>query len=113
MKKHRMAKADFIKVADNLASEAFTGGIHLDICEGLTEMDPFIENYAPVFFMYSFYGNLYAAQMYAIKLFDTHADAFTIPKFLQMAAGTQLNCRRGSMKIVIDGKFCLACPSSL
>jgi hypothetical protein len=24
-----------------------------------------------------------------------------------------LTCRRGSMKIAIDGKFCLACPSSL
>jgi hypothetical protein len=85
VKKHRLLTADFAKIADALVDESFHGIIHLEICKGLGEMDPFIGNYAPVFFTYTFYGHLYAAQMYAIKLFDTHGAAFTIPKYLEMA----------------------------
>ena len=85
MKKIDLLTADFAKAADALTDEAFNGGIHLDICKGLSEMDPIIGNDAPVFFMYTFYGHLYCAQMYANKLFDTDADAVTVPRFLEMA----------------------------
>lgn len=84
MKKHELV-ADFIKAADALTNEAFHGGVHLDICEGLGEMDPFIGNHAPVFFTYTFFGHLHSAEMYANKLFDTDARAFPVSKFLEMA----------------------------
>ena len=85
MKKHQLLTADFVRAADALTNESFHGNVHLDICEGLGEMDPFIGNHAPVFFTYTFYGHLYSAQMYANKLFDTHGNAFTVPRFLEMA----------------------------
>jgi hypothetical protein len=85
MKKLKLMTADFVKVSRTLTDEAYHGHAHLDICEGLGKLDPFIGNYAPVFFTYTFYGHLYSAQMYAIKLFDAHGDAFTLPKFLEMA----------------------------
>ena len=85
MKKHQLAAADFVKAADALTNESFHGGVHLAICEGLPDMDPFIGNHAPVFFTYTFYGHLYSAQMYANKLFDAHSGAFPVPKFLEMA----------------------------
>jgi hypothetical protein len=103
MKKHRLLTADFAKTADALANESFHGIIHLDICEGLGEMDPFIGNYAPVFFTYTFYGHLYAAQMYAIKLFDTHGAAFTIPKYLEMARLRKDRFRHASEAEVLEG----------
>ena len=85
MKKHQLATVDFVKAADALTNESFHGGIHLAISEGLADMDPFIGNQAPVFFMYTFYGHMYSAQMRANKLFDTHGNAVTVPKFLEMA----------------------------
>jgi hypothetical protein len=85
MKKMLLITGDFEKAANALADECFHGGIHLDICEGLLKMDPFIGNHAPVFWMYTFYAHLNAAQMFAIKLFDTHSDAVTVPQFVEMA----------------------------
>ncbi len=85
MKRYRLATADFVKAADALTDESFHGGVHLGIAEGLADMDLFIGNYAPVFFTYTFYGHLYSAQMYANKLFDSHANAITMTKFLDMA----------------------------
>src|SRR5260370_19272889 len=85
MKKALLATADFVKAADALTDESFHGGVHQAICEGLADIDPFIGNYAPVFFTYTFYGHLHSAQMYASKLFYTHGDAVTVPKFLDMA----------------------------
>jgi hypothetical protein len=85
MKKRDLATADLATAAHALTDEAFNGGIHAAICQGLADLDPFIGNYAPVFFTYTFYGHLNTAQMYAVKLFDTHPDAFTVSKFLQMA----------------------------
>lgn len=85
LKKHQLASFDFVRAADALTNESFHGDAHLAICEGIAEMDPFVGNYAPVFFMYTFYGNLYSAQMHANKLFDTHRNAVTVPKFLEMA----------------------------
>ena len=85
MKKHELETADFVKAANALTNESFNGGVHLAICEGLGDMDPFIGDHAPVFFTYTFYGHLNSAQMYANKLFDTESRAFPVPKFLQMA----------------------------
>ncbi len=85
MKKLLLATADFVKAADALTDESFHGGVHLAICEGLADLDPFIGNHAPVFFTCTFYGHLNSAQMYANKLFDSHPSAITVPKFLEMA----------------------------
>jgi hypothetical protein len=75
---------DFHDIAEALSNEAFLGNVHLDICEGVAEVDPIIGNYAPTFFTYTYYAHLNAAQMYAAKLFDAHPNAVTIPLFLQM-----------------------------
>ena len=48
MKKHELLKADFVKAANALTDESFHGNVHLDICEGLADLDPYIGNYAPV-----------------------------------------------------------------
>ncbi len=101
MKRHELATADFVKAADALTNESFHGGIHLAICEGLADMDPFIGNHAPVFFTYTFYGHLYSAQMYANKLFDTHSGAFPVSKFLEMARLRSSNFQRASKKEVL------------
>jgi len=85
MKKAQMATADFVKAADALTNESFHGSVHLAICEGLVEMDAFIGSQAPVFFAYTISGHLSSAQMYANKLFDTHGNAVSILKFLDMA----------------------------
>jgi hypothetical protein len=98
MKRHELATADFVKAADALTNESFHGGIHLAICEGLADMDPFIGNHAPVFFTYTFYGHLYSAQMYANKLFDTHSGAFPVLKFLEMARVRSSKFQRASEK---------------
>jgi len=85
MKKLQIATSDFVKAADALTNESFNGGIHIAIAEGLAKMDPFIGDHAPVFFVYTFYGHLYSAQMHANKLFDKHSNAVTVEKFLEMA----------------------------
>lgn len=85
MKKILLIAGDFEKAANALANECFHGGIHLDICGGLFKMDPFIGNHAPVFWMYTFYAHLNAAQMFAIKLFDNHSNAVTVLQFVEMA----------------------------
>lgn len=101
MKRYQLATADFVKAADALTDESFHGGVHLGIAEGLADMDLFIGNYAPVFFTYSFYGHLYAAQMYANKVFDSHADAVTVPKFLDMARMRSGKFKFGAEKEVL------------
>src|SRR5258708_4220806 len=101
MKKRDLASADFVKAADALTNESFHGGVHLAICEGLADMDPFIGNHAPVFFTYTFYGHLNSAQMYANKLFDTHGDAVTVRKFLEMARLRSGKFRHGAEKDVL------------
>ncbi|HXL21534.1 MAG TPA: hypothetical protein VOA78_03635 [Candidatus Dormibacteraeota bacterium] len=101
MKNLLLATADFVKAASALTDESFHGGVHLAICEGLADMDPFIGNYAPVFFIYTFYGDIYAAQMYANKLFDTHGEAITIPKFLEMARLKASKFKHGAEKVVL------------
>jgi len=85
MKKLQIATSDFVKAADALTNESFNGGIHLAIAEGLANMDPFIGDHAPVFFVYTFYGHLYSAQMHANKLFDKHPNAVTVEEFIEMA----------------------------
>jgi hypothetical protein len=86
MKKSLLATGDFTKAANALSDESFHGGIHLDICEGISKIDPFIGNHAPVFWMYTFYAHLNAAQMFAVKLFDSHANAVTVPRYVEMAS---------------------------
>lgn len=78
MKKHELATVDFVKAAGALTNEVSHGIAYVAICEGVADMDPFIGNYAPVFFTYTFYGSLYSAQMHANKLFDTESSAFTM-----------------------------------
>jgi hypothetical protein len=92
-----LTTADFDKAADVLTTEALHGKIHLGICQGLLEMDPFIFNRIPIFFSYTFYGHLYFAQMYACKLFDKDTDSITVPKFLRMA-------RKSGSKFKHDGE---------
>lgn len=101
MKRILLATADFVKAADALTDESFHGGVHLAICEGLADIDPFIGNHAPVFFTYTFYGHLYAAQIYANKLFDTHGGAVTVPKFLEMARMRSSKFKSGTEKEVL------------
>jgi hypothetical protein len=101
MKKGFLATADFVQGANALADESFHGGVHLAICEGLAGMDPFIGNHAPVFFMYTFYGHLYSAQMYANKLFDSHPSAITVPKLLEMARIKSSKFKHGTEKDVL------------
>ena len=103
MKKLQLATADFVKAAHALTNEAIHGIIQVGICEGITEMDPFIGNHTPVFFTYTFYGNLYSAQMYANKLFDTHGNAVTVPSFLEMARQRKSKFRHADDKRVLEG----------
>lgn len=102
MKKRLLMTGDFEKVANALASQSFHGGIHLDICEGLFKMDPFIGDHTPVFWMYTFYAHLDAAQMYAIKLFDSHSDAVTVPQFVEMARVRASKFAHAAEKDVLD-----------
>jgi len=105
MKPHQIAKLkkiDFEKVADALMNETHQGQVHLDICEGLTKADPFILNQTPVFWQYTIGGHMYCAMMYAIKLFDTHGDAYTVPKFLEMAKLRADKFAQGSAKEVLE-----------
>jgi hypothetical protein len=86
MKRRQNLKSiDFMQVSITLINEAYHGHGHLAICEGLGKVDPFILSYAPVFFRYTYYGNLFTAQMHAIKLFDKDNKAYTVPKYLEMA----------------------------
>src|ERR1700730_3120253 len=88
LKPHQIRKLktiDFEKVANTLLSETHRGQVHVDIFKGLTKVDPYTLNYTPMFFQYTIGGHQYAAMMYATKLFDTHGDAYTVPKFLEMA----------------------------
>jgi AbiU2 len=85
MKKFQLATADFGKTADALTNESLNGYTHLGIAEGLAKIDPFVGGYAPVFFMYSIFANLAAAEMHANKMFDTHSNAVTVQDFLEMA----------------------------
>jgi hypothetical protein len=84
MKKLELVKADFVTAANALTNESFNGNVHVDICEGLSDLDPYIGDYAPVFFMYTFYAHLNMAQMYAAKLFDTDPRSFTVERFLEI-----------------------------
>src|ERR1700680_3588941 len=85
MKRRDYVTADYDKAAQALTYEVFQGTIHIDICEHISTMDPYIGNYAPTFFTYSFYAHLSAAQLHAYKLFDSSDQAFTVPKFLEMS----------------------------
>jgi len=102
MKKGLLITGDFEKAADALANQSFHGGIHLDICEGLFTMDPFIGDHTPVFWVYTFYAHLDAAQMYAIKLFDTHSNAVTVPQFVEMARWRASKFIHGIEKDVLE-----------
>lgn len=102
MKKYQLATADFVKVANALTDESFHAGVHLGIAEGLADIDPFIGDYAPVFFSYTFYGHMYSAQMYANKLFDSHDSAVTVPKYLDMARIRSSKFRFGAQKEVLE-----------
>src|ERR1700730_11991412 len=83
--RQKLKNIDFMKVSNPLMNEAYHGHGHLDICEGLGKVDPFILNYTPGFFWYTYYGSLFPAQMHAIKLFDKHAGAYTVPRYVEMA----------------------------
>jgi hypothetical protein len=66
MKPHHIAKLkniDFEKVANALMNETHQGQVHLDICEGLTKVDPFILNHSPVAWQYTIWGHMYCAMM--------------------------------------------------
>jgi hypothetical protein len=78
---------DIYKIAEALTTEVYEGISHLDICRGMQGIDPIVGNRAPTFFMQSFFAHLYAAQMYAVKLFDTSKTSITVPRFLE-------KCRR-------------------
>jgi hypothetical protein len=101
LKRIVLATANFVQAADALTDESFHGGLHLDICAGLADIDPFIGDYAPVFFMYTFYAHLYAAQMYANKLFDTDGNAVSVPKFLEMARLRSSKFKHGAEREVL------------
>jgi hypothetical protein len=96
-----LASADFDKAADVLTTESLHGKIHLGICQGLLEMDPFIFDRVPIFFSYTFYGHLYSAQMYACKLFDKDIASFTVPKFLRMARDRGSKFKHEGEKLVL------------
>jgi hypothetical protein len=112
MKQRKLLKIDFEKVANTLMNETHQGQVHLDICEGLTKVDPYILNHTPVFWQYTIWGHMYCAMMYAIKLFDTHGDAYTVPKFLKMAKLRADKFAQGSAKevheLVADGELEMA-----
>jgi hypothetical protein len=96
-----LASADFDKAADVLTTESLHGKIHLGICQGLLEMDPFIFDRVPVFFSYTFYGHLYSAQVYTCKLFDKETKSFTVPKFLRMARDRGNKFKHEGEKLVV------------
>jgi len=102
MKHRKLRNIDFDKVADALMSQTHHGPVHVDICEGLTKADPFILNQTPVFWQYTIGGHMYCAMMYAIKLFDNHGDAYTVPIFLEMARLRADKFRKGSSKEVLE-----------
>jgi AbiU2 len=105
MRNRQLDTFDFVQVATALTNESYTGTVHLSICKGVSEMDPFIGSQAPMFFNSAFYGNLYAAQMYATKLFDTDHRAFTVPRFIEMACRRRKKFQNGSEAQVLA---CLA-----
>jgi HEPN superfamily AbiU2-like protein len=102
MNNQQLDIADFVQVANTLTNESFTGNVHLSICKGIQEIDPFIGKEAPVFFTYTFYGHLYAAQLYAIKLFDKQHEAFTVPKFLEMVRRRSTKFPNRSEKQILE-----------
>lgn len=105
MKKSDLAKADFAKAADALTNEAYNGSVHLAICRGLSDLDEFIGNDAPFFFMYTFYAHLHCAQMCANRIFDTDPKAVTIHRFLRLARSKASKFRFASEQEV---RACLA-----
>jgi hypothetical protein len=80
-KLQKLLTIDFEKVTNALMNETHHGQIYLDIAEGLYNVDPFILNTTPVFWQYTIWSHMYCAMMHAIKLFDDHSGAYTIPKF--------------------------------
>jgi hypothetical protein len=79
---------DFQKLAITLSNEALLGNIHLNMCEGILQMDKNVLNYAGTFFTYTWHAHMQAAHMYAWKLFDLEKSAWTVYKFLRTC------CRR-------------------
>jgi AbiU2 len=98
----KLLMIDFEKFSSVLMNETHHGQVNLDICEGLEKVDPFILNYSPVFFQYTIWGHIYCAMMYAIKLFDDHGNAYTVPKFLAMTRLRVAEFPKGSDEEVLQ-----------
>jgi AbiU2 len=81
----KLEDIDFDKYAKTLFDEAHKGQVHLDIVEGLTNVDPFILNQSSMFWQFTIWAHAQVAMMYATKLFDRTETAFSVPKFFQMA----------------------------
>ena len=85
-----MHRPDLKQLLNGLMREVLLGNTHLAIANGLREADPVVIGTAGVFFGLTLTAHLEAAQMYAAKLFDTHAGAETIYTLLA-AAGHNTN----------------------
>jgi hypothetical protein len=71
------------QIIDRLIHELRDGKTALQIANGLRNVDPIVIQIAPVFFGMTIKGNLYLAQMYAAKMYDTHAGTVTINALIQ------------------------------
>lgn len=85
MTKNQIQPSQFDSVFRALLDECTHGKTHLTICKGIAAADPVLLDLAPVFFGYSFYGNLTAAQMCVNKIFDTDRRAMSIDRRLRKA----------------------------
>jgi hypothetical protein len=70
-------------MCETVAFECMTGNISLDIAERISKIDPVIGQYGPTFWTFSYWAHLSQAQMCAIKLFDSHDAAITVPFLLR------------------------------
>jgi hypothetical protein len=74
---------DTQRIIDRLIHEFRQGNTALKIAMGLLAADPTVIQIAPVFFGLTIEGNLYLAQMYAAKMYDSHRAAITINTLIQ------------------------------
>jgi len=79
------------RVISRLVLEIIVGQAHLVVAKGLSTSDPVVLNTANTFFAMSIDAHLYAAEMYAARLYDTTRGTVTIEMLLtraEKAAGT-------------------------
>jgi hypothetical protein len=84
------------QIIDRLIHELRDGKTALQIANGLRDGDPIVIQIAPVFFGMTIEGNLYLAQMYAAKMYDTHAGTVAINALIQRCEDEAMIFKHGT-----------------